>query len=126
MIHPMTVIAKMSFYSVASMLFTLLFWPFVIPGIVLSFFCGKRCEIWAVAVVALAIIVGCHAISGDWMVRIGGKSDDGWLVEISRFILSWAIGTIFVGAGFKVPRLFREGLDSTRKPLPEQDTPSAP
>lgn len=93
---------------------SLLFWPFVIPGILLSFFCKGRHERWVVPIAALVVVCGWRIATGNWTVRIGGDSDHGWLVEGSRVVMSWAIGSILLGAGFKMSRFFAEELRSPR------------
>jgi hypothetical protein len=51
-------------------------------------------------------------IVGTWIVRIGGDVPGEWPIELMRVVVNWAFGTILVQAGFRMPRYFREGLQS--------------
>ena len=86
-----------------------LFFPFVIPGMLLSRIVISPHERWVLPSTALLIVLGWRMICGTWAVSIGGGSDDEWIVEGLEFVVSWAIGVIFVRAGFRIPHSFREG-----------------
>jgi hypothetical protein len=85
-----------------------LFFPFVIPGMLLSRIVKSPHERWVLPSTALLIVVGWRIIFGTWAVSIGGDSDDEWMVEGLELVVSWAYGVIFVRAGFWIPHSFRE------------------
>ena len=99
-----------------------LFFPFVIPGMLLSRFVKSPHEHWVLPSTALLIVVGWRMICGTWAVSIGGDSDDEWMVEALELVVSWAIGVIFVRAGFRMHRFFLEGLRSTPSHRPASQT----
>ena len=98
-----------------------LFFPFVIPGMLLSRIVKSPHERWVLPSTALLIVVGWRMIFGTWAVSIGGDSDDEWMVEAMELVVSWAIGVIFVRAGFWIPHSFREGLRSTPSDRPASE-----
>lgn len=100
----------------------LLFFPFVIPGMLLSRIVKSPHERWVLPSTALLIVVGWRMICGTWAVSIGGDSDDEWMVEALELVVSWATGVIFVRAGFRIPHRFREGLRSTPSHRPASQT----
>ena len=99
-----------------------LFFPFVIPGMLLSRIVKSPHERWVLPLVALLIVVVWRMICGTWAVGIGGDSDDEWMVEGLELVVSWAIGVIFVRAGFRMHRFFLEGLRSTPSHRPASQT----
>lgn len=106
----MSGLLKISLVGVLATGLAFLFWPYVIPGLVLSLCCKGRHEGWVVPAAALAVVGICHAATGEWPVRIpAGSASPEWPVAIMRVVLSWATATILLGAGFKLPRFFAAG-----------------
>lgn len=96
---------------------SILFFPFVVPGMLLSTFVKSPHERWVLPAAALLIVVVWRMIFGTWVVQIGGDSHGEWSVESLELVVNWATGAIFVRAGFLMPRFFLEGLQSTpRRP----------
>ena len=98
-----------------------LFFPFVIPGMLLSRIVKSPHESWVLPSTALLIVVIWRMIFGTWAVSIGGDSDDEWMVEGLELVVNWAYGVISVRAGFRIPRSFREGLRSTPSDRPASE-----
>lgn len=112
---------KVLIFGTCSAALTILFFPFVIPGMLLSRIVKNPHERWVLPSTALLIVVGWRMICGTWAVSIGGDSDDDWMVEGMELVVSWAFGVIFVRAGFRMPRYFLEGLRSTPSHRPASE-----
>jgi hypothetical protein len=89
---------------------SILFFPFVVPGMLLSKYVKSPHERWVIPVAALLINVVWRMICGTWVVDIGGDTQGEWMVESLELVVSWAFGVIFVRAGFQMPRYFMEGF----------------
>ena len=91
---------------------SILFWPFVLPGIALwCIFRGLYSQ-WITPIAALAIILFWRLSMHSWPVHIGDGSTHAWYVELMAGIVSWALASIFVSAGYLAPKLFIAGLYS--------------
>lgn len=88
---------------------SILFFPFVVPGMLLARFVKSPHERWVTSIAALLIVVVWRMIFGTWVVNFGGDSPGEWMVECLELVVSWAVGVIFVRAGFRMPRYFMEG-----------------
>lgn len=95
------------------------FWPLVIPGVVLWWILRERYQRWIGAMVALLVVLIFRISSGSWQVAIGGQSSGEWHVELALGLLSWAIGSILVAAGYHIPRYLHHGLRFKDGPGPE-------
>ena len=90
----------------------ILFWRFVLPGLVLwCIFRGRNSQ-WITAIAALTIVLIWRFSTSNWPVYIGGHSAHAWYVELLAGIVSWALASIFVSAGYLTPTFFIEGLYS--------------
>jgi hypothetical protein len=98
-----------------------LFFPFVIPGMLLSRIVRSPHERWVLPSTALLIVVGWRLIFGTWVIGFGGDSKGEWMVEGLALVVNWAYGVIFVRAGFWIPHSFREGLRSTPSHRPARE-----
>lgn len=98
-----------------------LFFPFVIPGMLLSRIVKSPHERWVLPSTALLIVVGWRLICGTWVIGFGGDSKSEWMVEGLELVVNWAYGVIFVRAGFRIPHSFREGSRSTPSHLPSSE-----
>lgn len=97
----------------------ILFFPFVIPGMLLAKIVKSPHERWVLPSTALLIVVVWRVIFGTWMVSIGSDSPGEWIVEFGQLIANWAYGAIFIRVGFRMPSFFMEGMRSTGKlPVP--------
>ena len=73
---------------------SILFFPFVIPGMLLSPVVRERSGPWILGLAALLIVVTWRMIVGSWIVRIGGDLPGEWPVELMRVVVNWAFGSI--------------------------------
>lgn len=87
-----------------------LFGVYVIPGMLLWWILRGRYEGWMGAATALLIVLILRLSMDAWPMRIGGQSSGEWFVELMLGIVSWAIGSILVTAGYNLPRFFLDGL----------------
>jgi hypothetical protein len=91
---------------------SILFWPFVLPGLVLwCIFRGSNSQ-WITGIAALTIVLIWRLLTSNWPVYIGDYSAHAWYVELLAGIVSWALVSIFVSAGYLTPTMFIEGLYS--------------
>ena len=87
-----------------------LFWPFVIPGMLLWWIFRERYQGWVGSAVALLVVLILRFSMGEWQMRVGGQSSGEWYVEVMLGIVSWAVGSILVTVGYNIPGYFLGGL----------------
>jgi hypothetical protein len=93
---------------------TTLFYPFVVPGILVGLLAAPRHEKWIGVLVALLVAIGWRLGSGEWIVRINGSATVEWPGELTRAAVNWAFGSILVIVGIRMPRYFMNGLKSVQ------------
>lgn len=86
------------------------FWPFVLPGLILWFIFRGRYDHWIAPIAALAIVLMWRLSLNSWPIHIGDGSTNVWYAELLMGVVSWALASIFVGAGYLTPKFFLEGL----------------
>jgi hypothetical protein len=86
------------------------FWPFVLSGLVLWCVFRGRYSQWITPIAALTIVLTWRLSMNSWPVHIGDSSTHAWYVDLLAGIVSWALASIFVSAGYLTPKLFIEGL----------------
>ena len=93
-----------------------LFWVYVIPGMLLWCIFRERYRAWIGSIVALFIVLVTR-YSMDWGVKMGDESASfSWLLEFSSVLITWAIASLFVSAGYHTPRYFLSGWRMEEKP----------
>lgn len=107
---------KILAFGVSAIALSLLFFPFVIPGLLLSRIVKNHHERWVLPLVALMIVMVWRVTSGNWFLSIAGESPTERIVEIGQLVLNWAYGVIFLRAGFRMPSLFKDGLRTAQMP----------
>ena len=99
---------------------SILFWPFVLPGCALWYIFRGRYSQWITPIAALTIVLIWRLSMNSWPVHIGDSSTHAWYVELLAGVVSWALASIFVSAGYFAPKLFIEGLNSRSSRQAEQ------
>jgi hypothetical protein len=108
-------IIKIAILAVIGTAILLLFWAYVIPGILLWWIFRGHYRDWIGGVVTLLIVVSLRHFAGHWPTSVGELGSQLWYVELASCLLSWAVGWIFVSAGYRIPQYFLEGLNSGGK-----------
>ncbi len=93
----------------------IIFWTYVIPGILLWCIFRGSYRDWIGGVTALLIVVALRCFAGHWPTSVGELGSQLWYVELASCVLSWAVGSIFVSAGYYIPQYFLEGFKSGSK-----------
>ena len=97
-----------------------LFWVFVIPGMLLWIAYRERYHRWIGSAVALLVVLTLRFSTGEWQMRIGGQGSGDWFAELMLGILSWAVGSILVAAGYNIPQYFLDGLNNKKEQKPSE------
>jgi hypothetical protein len=99
---------------------SIFFWQYVLSGLVLSCIFRGRYSQWITPIAALTIVLIWRLSMSNWPVHIGDSTVYAWYVDLLAGIVSWALASIFVGAGYVLPKLFIEGLNSRTPRQAEQ------
>ena len=93
----------------------LLFWPFLIPGIVLGLVLRGRLAFPISIVSGLLLVALYRYLNQQWTLPLGESDDLNILYEIAFGLISWAIGAMLFLAGYRVPSHLSEGFRSVTR-----------
>ena len=103
-------ILKIVILSLIGMVLLGLFWAFLVPGMMLWWILRERYQEWVGVATALGILLIWRFFAGEWNARADGQSSGDLGMELALGAVSWAIGSILVSAGYRIPKYFLEGL----------------
>jgi hypothetical protein len=105
-----TTALKILLFGTVVVAISVFFWPFVLPGLILWLIFRGRYDHWIAPLAALTIVLIWRLSLNSWPIHIGDGSTNVWYVELLMGVVSWALASIFVGAGYLTPKFFLEGL----------------
>jgi hypothetical protein len=95
-----------------------LFWVYVVPGIVLGFLRLDQRHKWLPGVTALFIVGILRFSTGTWQIKFGDMDPGPWYVQCAAGLLQWAVASILVSAGCRIPQYFMNGFLNPSNPKP--------
>ena len=116
-------ILKIFIFGVILVGISILFWPFVLTGIILWTVFRGRQDHWITPTGALVVVLILRFSMNRWLLYFDMEHvpPGVWYYEVLLGLASWALGSIFVSAGYRMPTFFIDGLrlTATSKPASE-------
>lgn len=118
-------ILKILIFGVILVGISLLFWQFVLTGILLLAVYRGRHDQWVCAIAALIVVLIMRIWMNRWPIFVENETAP-LAGELLLGLVSWALGSIGVSSGYRMPAFFIEGLRHTTYLQPALEHPAPP